>query len=162
MKSHILLREDSLDLTSWPVLLQHIKEWMEDAKRIAVAGYRQVPEDGKDVCDSASDAEHSDHGEELTGMFMSDVVGSDVIPNLTSARLTAEQTNMLSATAKAHVREKLMAIQTTRTPTPVPSDADEDKMTEDQKRGIRRSILEQQSASTGRMMLNTGNTCCGL
>jgi hypothetical protein len=30
---------------------------MEDSKRIAVAGYCQVFEDGRDVCDSESDAE---------------------------------------------------------------------------------------------------------
>jgi hypothetical protein len=39
---------------------------MEDAKRIAVAGYGQVLEHEKDVCSSESDAEHSDHGEEPT------------------------------------------------------------------------------------------------
>jgi hypothetical protein len=37
---------------------------MEDAKRIVVTGYRQVPEDGKDGCDSESDAERNDHGEQ--------------------------------------------------------------------------------------------------
>jgi hypothetical protein len=36
---------------------------MEDAKRIAVVGYRQVLEDGPDVCSSKSDVEYSDHGE---------------------------------------------------------------------------------------------------
>jgi hypothetical protein len=36
---------------------------MEDAKRIAAADYRHVLEDGRDVCDSESDAEYSDHGE---------------------------------------------------------------------------------------------------
>jgi hypothetical protein len=37
---------------------------MDDARQIAVAGYRQVLEDGPDVCDSESDSEHSDHGED--------------------------------------------------------------------------------------------------
>jgi hypothetical protein len=36
---------------------------MDDAKRIAVAGYKQVLEDGPDVCSSESEAEYRDHGE---------------------------------------------------------------------------------------------------
>jgi hypothetical protein len=36
---------------------------MEDAKRIAVSNYRQVLEEGTDVCDNESDAEYNDHGE---------------------------------------------------------------------------------------------------
>jgi hypothetical protein len=105
---------------------------MDDAKPIAVAGYRQVSEDGKDLCDSESDAEYSDHGEELTGMYMPDMIGADDRPNLASARLTAEQANALRVAAKTHGREKLIAIPTSRTPTPVPSD--DTDMTEDQKR----------------------------
>jgi hypothetical protein len=64
----VLLSEDSPDLAKWPVLQANSVEWMEDAKRIAVAGYRQVLKDGKDVCNSESGAEYSDHGEELSGM----------------------------------------------------------------------------------------------
>jgi hypothetical protein len=56
-------------------------EWIEDAKRIAVAGYRQVLEDGRDVCDSESDAEYSDHGNTLEGTR---------VATLASARLTTE------------------------------------------------------------------------
>jgi hypothetical protein len=74
---------------------------MADAKRIAVAGYKQVLEDGPDVCNSESGAAYSDHGEELTGMYTSDTLGPDRKPNLASARLTTEQANMLGATAKA-------------------------------------------------------------
>jgi hypothetical protein len=46
---------------------------MEDAKRIAVAGYWQVLEDGPDVCDSESDAEYSDRGEVLADEGTPDV-----------------------------------------------------------------------------------------
>jgi hypothetical protein len=42
---------------------------MEGARRVAVAGYRQLLEDGPDTCNSESDAEYSDHGEELTDMY---------------------------------------------------------------------------------------------
>jgi hypothetical protein len=59
----IFMPEDSSDIARWPALAQHAAEWMKDAKRIAVAGYGQVLEDGPDVCDSESDSENSDHGE---------------------------------------------------------------------------------------------------
>jgi hypothetical protein len=32
--------------------------------------YRQVLEDGNDVCDSESDSENEEHGDELTGCYM--------------------------------------------------------------------------------------------
>jgi hypothetical protein len=60
----VMLQEDSPERSRWPALAQHAQKWMEDAKRIAVAGYRQVLEDGPDVCDSKSEAEYSDHGEQ--------------------------------------------------------------------------------------------------
>jgi hypothetical protein len=34
---------------------------MEEAKQVAVSGYKQVLEDGPDVCNSESDSDHSDH-----------------------------------------------------------------------------------------------------
>jgi hypothetical protein len=40
----ILLPEDSQHVSNWPALSQHVNKWMEDAKRIAGAGYRQVLE----------------------------------------------------------------------------------------------------------------------
>jgi hypothetical protein len=55
----ILVPEDSARRSSWPTLGQHCTEWMEGAKRIAVAGYRQVLEDGPDMCDSEREAEHT-------------------------------------------------------------------------------------------------------
>jgi hypothetical protein len=38
----LFMPEDSSDLANWPALAQHVAEWMEDAKRTAVAGHRQV------------------------------------------------------------------------------------------------------------------------
>jgi hypothetical protein len=98
---------------------------MEDAKRIAVAGYRQVLEDGKDVCNSESDAEYSDHGEDWkpSEMYTPEMIAPDSIPNLASARPTTRQANALRPAARAQARESLMAIPTTRSPTPVPSEA---------------------------------------
>jgi hypothetical protein len=112
----ILLPEDSMNLTSWPALVQHSREWMEDAKRIAVAGYRQVLEDGPDKCDSESDAEYSDHGE--TWQY-SEMLGLDGKPKGGRPQcLTTAHANALRAAAKAKAKEKLMAVPTSRTRTP--------------------------------------------
>jgi hypothetical protein len=43
---------------------EYVLKCMMDAKAIAMAGYNQVFEDGPDVCDSESDSENSDHGEQ--------------------------------------------------------------------------------------------------
>jgi hypothetical protein len=105
---------------------------VEDAKRIAVAGYRQVLEDGKDICSSESDAEYSDHGEELTGMYTPDIIGHDGRPNLASARLTAEE-----GECAARCRED------------TGSGATEAEMREDQKRLVRRFSKPKKSAKRG-------------
>jgi hypothetical protein len=68
---------------------------VEDARRIAVAGYRQVLEDGKDVCNSESDAEYSDHGEQWTDADI-DTAGA----SLASVRLTSEQANAIRANTR--------------------------------------------------------------
>jgi hypothetical protein len=65
----VFMPEDGLCLTIYPVLVQPVQEWMEDTKRIAVAGDCQVLVDGPDVCDSESEAEYSDHGKVLEGMY---------------------------------------------------------------------------------------------
>jgi hypothetical protein len=44
-----------------------------------------------DKCSSESDAEHSDHGEELAGICTPDMLGPDGIPKLEKARVTPEQ-----------------------------------------------------------------------
>jgi hypothetical protein len=69
-------------LESWPVLPQHVTEWIQDAKRVAVSCHRQVLEDGPDVCDSESDSENSDHGEmsTYTDMYTSEMLGPDGKP----------------------------------------------------------------------------------
>jgi hypothetical protein len=134
----ILLTEDSIHLTNWRALSQNDQEWMDDAKRTPVAGYRQVLEAGPDVCDSESDAEYSDHGEKWSDSetYTSDMLNEKGEPDLGRARLTTEQASMQVAAAHAQAREKLMEIST-RTPTPVPSDDDDENITENEKRAIR-------------------------
>jgi hypothetical protein len=78
-----------------------------DARRIAVAGCKQVLEDGPDFCSSENEAEYSDHGEELTGMYTSELVGAEGKPNLARARLTKEQANALRAKGRAGGLDKL-------------------------------------------------------
>jgi hypothetical protein len=59
----IMLPEGDPRLFYCSISIARASEWMEDAKRIAVAGYKQVLEDGPDVCDDVPAAEYSDHGE---------------------------------------------------------------------------------------------------
>jgi hypothetical protein len=58
--------EDSSDAGPWPVLAEKVSIWMEEAKQISTAGYKQVFENGPDVCSPESDSENSDHGEMWT------------------------------------------------------------------------------------------------
>jgi hypothetical protein len=74
---------------------------MKDTKRIAVAGYRQVVEDGPELCSSESEAEYSDHWEELTGMYTPDILGPDGKPVRERAKLTTGQANALRAAVRA-------------------------------------------------------------
>jgi hypothetical protein len=76
---------------------------MEDAKRIAVTCYRQVFEDGRDVCDSESDAEYSDHGEEWSDpeMYTPDMMNEKGKPDLSRARMTTSQENALRGKGRA-------------------------------------------------------------
>jgi hypothetical protein len=90
----MMLPEGDSRLSQSPELASKAGECMDDAKRIAVAGYRQVLEDGRDVCSSESDAEYTDHGEVLEGMYTDGAT-------LASARLTMEQPNALRAKGRA-------------------------------------------------------------
>jgi hypothetical protein len=47
----------------WQGLSERVADWMKQAELIAVGGFRQVLEDGPDVCSSESDSENSDHGD---------------------------------------------------------------------------------------------------
>jgi hypothetical protein len=104
---------------------------MGDAKRIVVAGYRQVLEDGPDAYDSESDSNHSGYSEELSGMYTSELFGSDGKPNLASARPIEEQAIAPRGAAQSEVAQQQ------RQPTRLPSDDEDSEMTEDRKRAIR-------------------------
>jgi hypothetical protein len=79
-----------------------IDECMEGVKAIAVAGYKRVLKDGKDVCTSESDdAEEEDHGEVPTGMCTSEMIGPGGRPLIGLSRMTTEQANALRAVGMA-------------------------------------------------------------
>jgi hypothetical protein len=67
----ILLSEDDPRLSQRSISAGQAMEWMEDSKLMAIANYRQVLEDGPDICDDEPLAEYSDHGDELEGMYTS-------------------------------------------------------------------------------------------
>jgi hypothetical protein len=46
-----------------------VPQWMHTAKEISIGGRGQVLEDGNDVCNSESDSENEEHGDELTGCY---------------------------------------------------------------------------------------------
>jgi hypothetical protein len=75
---------------------------MEDVRQIAVADYKQVQENGPDVCDSESHSEHSDHGEDIpvNNMYTSELVGVDGKPK-GPQMLTPTQAVALRATARS-------------------------------------------------------------
>jgi hypothetical protein len=101
---------------------------METPKRVAVAHFKQVSEDGPEFCSSVSESDHSDHSEELTGVYTEGT-------SLQTARMTSEQANALCAQA--------------RQPTPVPFDDDDSEMTEDQKRLARRASKLEKGRAGG-------------
>jgi hypothetical protein len=76
----IFLPEDDTKTGNWPVLAEKVSIWMEQGKQAAVGGHRQVLEDGPDVCNSESDSDHSDHGEEWadSNMYTAEMPGPDV------------------------------------------------------------------------------------
>jgi hypothetical protein len=55
-----IISEDDHHLDSWSETAGKHQEWMGDAKRIAVAGYKRVLEDSLDVCSSESKSEYSE------------------------------------------------------------------------------------------------------
>jgi hypothetical protein len=64
------------------VCAEKISIWMEDAKQVAVGGYKQVLEYGPDKCSSERDSENSDHGEqwEFSKMYTPERLGPDGKP----------------------------------------------------------------------------------
>jgi hypothetical protein len=74
---------------------------MENAKSGAMAGYRTVLENAKDFCSSESSAEHSDHGEELTGMYTAEMLDEDRRPVLVRAMMLAKRAGQLRSWGKA-------------------------------------------------------------
>jgi hypothetical protein len=108
----IMLLEDSEQLGRWPDLAHHSSEWMEDAKRIAIAGYRQVLEDGPERRDSESDAEYSDHGEQWSDadMYTPEMSGPDGKPkNGGSQRLFTARANARRAAARSKAAQDAKA-----------------------------------------------------
>jgi hypothetical protein len=88
---------------------------MEDARQVAVGGYKAVPEDGPDRCDSESDSENSDHGEEISyrSAYTSEMLDAEGKPkNGGPKRFSEEQVRVQRAPA-AH-RSQSQAEPTTQ------------------------------------------------
>jgi hypothetical protein len=100
--------EDSQSIANWRALAQNAASWMEAARRMAVAGFGQVMEDGTDVCGSESDSENSDHGEMWghSGMYTPIMLGPDGKPKAGGPQQpSAAQANATRASAKLAVSQ---------------------------------------------------------
>jgi hypothetical protein len=95
--------EDSPNIRNWPVLEDKGSIWVEEGKQVAVSGYKQVLEDGPDVCNSESDSENSDHGEEFpdSNMFTPEMLGQDGKRIMDPQKLTPEQAERQRTAARA-------------------------------------------------------------
>jgi hypothetical protein len=91
----IIVPESDPRLAKWTETSGKSEEWMEEAKAITIAGHKQVLEYDPDVCNSESEAKYSDHGEELTAMYTSDMLDEFGNPILARAMMTREQADLL-------------------------------------------------------------------
>jgi hypothetical protein len=79
--------------------------WMHTAAQIATGGRKQVLENGADVCNSESDSENEEHGEELKGEHTADVpVDSNGQPVLGKCKLSSTQAEILRLAAQLKSR----------------------------------------------------------
>jgi hypothetical protein len=76
-----------------------LSQGMEVAKVIAVAGHKQVLEDGPEV--DTPGREREEHGDVLSGMYTSDMLDVKGNPVLARASMTMEQANALRAKGRA-------------------------------------------------------------
>jgi hypothetical protein len=99
----IFLREDSEVIGNWPVFAEKVREWMEEARLIAVGGYKRVLENGPDVPDQERDSEHSDHGQEIAvdNMSTPEMIGEDGKPKNGGPQVLSEA-QVLALGAAAH------------------------------------------------------------
>jgi hypothetical protein len=79
--------------------------WMHTAEEVSIGGRQQVLENGRDVCDSESDSENEEHGEELTNMYTSEIpLDEDGRPVNSEHKLSNEQASTMRA--RAHCSEQ--------------------------------------------------------
>jgi hypothetical protein len=126
---------------------------MEDAKRIAIAGHKQVLEEGPDVRESESDSEHSDHCEQWSNAdtHTPDMLGPGGKPmNGDPQQFSAEEADALRTAAFAKASQSEEPAVVTRTPTPLNSDEDSEQMSYEQKRAILRLRPKKSASAEGR------------
>jgi hypothetical protein len=83
-------------------IVEKVPLWMHTAAQVSIGGRKQILEDGADVCNSESHSENEDFGEELTGMYTSDVpLDAKGCPVDGRHKLSEAQANALRAQANA-------------------------------------------------------------
>jgi hypothetical protein len=96
----VFLCEDDPATKQWPELSENVVEWMYKAEQIAIGSFKQVLENGPDVCNSEGDSENSDHGEELEGAYTPEMPDKDGKPKSSPKMLTAQEAAWQRAVAK--------------------------------------------------------------
>jgi hypothetical protein len=76
-----------------------VPRWIHMAAQVSVGGRKQVLEDGADVCNSESDSDREDRGDELTKMYVDMELDSQSQPVSQSHRLPPEVAAALRARA---------------------------------------------------------------
>jgi hypothetical protein len=100
----MILAEDNSEIGRWPVLAEKARELMDIARQTAAGGYRQVKEDGPDVCDSESDSDNSEHGEMWSHaeMYTPDMLESDGKPKNGGPLVLSQEQVRAQKAAAAH------------------------------------------------------------
>jgi hypothetical protein len=92
--------EDDPATKQWPGLSENVVEWMPKAEQIAIGSFKQVLENGPDVCNSESDSENSDHGDVLEDTYTAEMLDGEGNRKSGPKNLTAREAAWQRALAK--------------------------------------------------------------
>jgi hypothetical protein len=84
---------------------------MHTAKEVSIEGRRQVLEDRDDVCDSESDSENEEHGDELSLVYKNVPLDDKGNPISGTCKPTSEQANVLRTGMRCSKEFKGSSIQ---------------------------------------------------
>jgi hypothetical protein len=166
----LFLREDCDTVTSDPMLVANVPEWLAKSRQVATGNRRRVLEDGADVMSSSDEEDPKMKPDEEHNMYTSEMDPTAGPLRLSEAEAASQRFFAKSSRAAgptdaqqlpeppvlkggvdelvARLRDVINSVSSSRTPTPVTSDTeDQDEMSEDQKR-LARHGKKKAAAST--------------